>query len=833
MFDRYQWNMCSETQNKNIFCFYPNDEKKFIEENVSSGGIIVKAFDKNQEEIFSHETESKGEKWTSNVHTYLKTMKKDGKRYDQYFNNSIIFAIPKNYGYIFKKTINLSNKLFDAFKKYTEDLNTYNKENFQELEQLYLNGKIRKLFTTKENTPFYATSRDKSIKPITQNIGEGISPFTETILNRIINGEKYEHANYHDAIFDDILSKENLTFSYWLITTNKNSDYAFDALERFPKEKTIKFKKPNLRMQEGEVAFIYVAHTHSIPIKTRIKEIYRDENNSENNYYILEFENLIDEITLDELKRVGFSPESLVKTQEFKRIYLSDIYAKRTRDERNKNKNNNVANVQPTNKTTILDQQSFNQILYGPPGTGKTYHTIDRALEILGIDCKDKTREERKELFEAYKQKGQIEFVTFHQNYSYEEFVEGIKPNEKEGAITYKTKSGVFKNIATKALEAIFQQTSLSRIFYEYMFSFIKLQNKEIEIEKTKFHFDNTEQAIICGKDFKVDYDTLVNFFNNQYIKNYPSYEALKKHYDNHFKKYTQIEFFQKMQTERFYDAISRIVKNPEIPNPPYILIIDEINRGNISKIFGELITLIEPSKRIGADEELRVVLPYSGSSAEEGESKELFGVPSNLYIIGTMNTADRSITSLDTALRRRFEFVEMMPNPETLTNLKVYHEGEDTKISLKELLQAINDRIEFLYDREKTIGHAFFLSEDKDHKENITLKQLKGIFQSKIIPLLQEYFYNDYEAIQAVLNDNGMVRAKDNKDFLAMGKFKDFLNDRGLDERKVFEITPKNEKKVWDNPSTYTKIYGVDGDNKTQPNNDESNISSNSNSNQ
>lgn len=488
--------------------------------------------------------------------------------------------------------------------------------------------------------------------------------------------------------------------------------------------------------------------------------------------------------------------------------------------------------IENKNQITIK-QNSQNQILYGPPGTGKTYHTIDRALGILGIDCKDKTREVKKELFEAYKQKGQIEFITFHQSYSYEEFVEGIKPNEKEGAITYKTKSGVFKNIATKALEAIFQQTSLSRIFYEYMFSFIKLQNKEIEIEKTKFHFDNTEQAIICGKDFKVDYDTLVNFFNNQYIKNYPSYEALKKHYDNHFKKYTQIEFFQKMQTERFYDAISRIVKNPEIPNPPHILIIDEINRGNISKIFGELITLIEPSKRIGADEELRVVLPYSGSSAEEGESKELFGVPSNLYIIGTMNTADRSITSLDTALRRRFEFVEMMPNPETLTNLKVYHEGEDTKISLKELLQAINDRIEFLYDREKTIGHAFFLSEDKDHKENITLKQLKGIFQSKIIPLLQEYFYNDYEAIQAVLNDNGMVRAKDNKDFLAMGKFKDFLNDRGLDERKVFEITPKNEKKVWDNPSTYTKIYGVDGDNKTQPNNDESNISSNSNSNQ
>lgn len=449
--------------------------------------------------------------------------------------------------------------------------------------------------------------------------------------------------------------------------------------------------------------------------------------------------------------------------------------------------------IENKNKATIK-QTTLNQILYGPPGTGKTYHTIDRALEILGIDCKDKTREERKELFEAYKQKGQIEFVTFHQNYSYEEFVEGIKPNEKEGAITYKTKSGVFKNIATKALEAIFQQTSLSRIFYEYMFSFIKLQNKEIEIEKTKFHFDNTEQAIICGKDFKVDYDTLVNFFNNQYIKNYPSYEALKKHYDNHFKKYTQIEFFQKMQTERFYDAISRIVKNPEIPNPPYILIIDEINRGNISKIFGELITLIEPSKRIGASEELKVKLPYSGTS-----DKPLFGVPSNLYIIGTMNTADRSITSIDTALRRRFEFEEMMPDP---SKLKDNMEG----INLEKMLKAINERIEYLCGREKTIGHAYLIEVD-------SLQSLKNNFQNKIIPLLQEYFYNDYEAISAVLNDNGMIR--NNQDFTYIqGSFKTFTDNRGMNEKKIFRIateTDKNEgsnKCVWEDTDTYIAIY-------------------------
>ncbi|EOH2390167.1 McrB family protein, partial [Campylobacter jejuni] len=173
--------------------------------------------------------------------------------------------------------------------------------------------------------------------------------------------------------------------------------------------------------------------------------------------------------------------------------------------------------------------------------------------------------------------------------------------------------------------------------------------------------------------------------------------------------------------------------------------VIDEINRGNVSKIFGELITLIEPSKRIGEKEELKVKLPYSG---------EEFGVPKNVYIIGTMNTADRSITSLDTALRRRFEFIEMMPD---VSKLSMDCEG----INLQELLKAINTRIEYLLDREKTIGHAFFISVEN-------LESLKKVFKNRIIPLLQEYFYNDYALIDAVLNKNGMLEISvENKDYL------------------------------------------------------------------
>jgi 5-methylcytosine-specific restriction protein B len=169
------------------------------------------------------------------------------------------------------------------------------------------------------------------------------------------------------------------------------------------------------------------------------------------------------------------------------------------------------------------------------------------------------------------------------------------------------------------------------------------------------------------------------------------------------------------------------------------VLIIDEINRGNVSRIFGELITLIEQSKRDGAAEALSVVLPYS---------KKSFSVPKNLYLIGTMNTADRSLAGLDIALRRRFEFREMPPKPELLDHVTV--EG----INIGQLLRVLNQRIEVLLDRDHCIGHAYFMP-----LENCLPHQGLGIlgriFRTKVLPLLQEYFFEDWERIKWVLNDH------------------------------------------------------------------------------
>ena len=286
---------------------------------------------------------------------------------------------------------------------------------------------------------------------------------------------------------------------------------------------------------------------------------------------------------------------------------------------------------------------------YVQDSVGKnTYHLSDHGIELIDKIIEN-WENQYPELFgdfldyESAVEHGRVKFITFHQSYSYEEFIEGIRPTLDSDQLTYSLVKGVFKEISDNA-------------------------------------------------------------------KNYPNHN--------------------------------------------YVIIIDEINRGNISKIFGELITLIEPSKRLMSEDPneqpKEVILPYS---------KKSFGVPKNLYILGTMNTADKSIALLDSALRRRFSFTEMLPKSSIIKN-EIFIKG----IEVEKLFETINSRIEFLIDKDHTIGHSYFLK----IKDNQTIEALALIFVNEIIPLLIEYFYGDYEKIQLVLGDNKDWKSKSDSKFFS-----------------------------------------------------------------
>ncbi|WP_051179839.1 McrB family protein [Selenomonas ruminantium] len=406
----------------------------------------------------------------------------------------------------------------------------------------------------------------------------------------------------------------------------------------------------------------------------------------------------------------------------------------------------------------IMQKLEFdrNIILYGPPGTGKTRYTAIYAALIGGFnnnDIPEKIKEEKmkkisiesgkfwynsdgnkktlegliekinededlyKLAFDYYRKLSekrinlcdepnnkkdeitscfQASFVTFHQSYSYEEFIEGIKPKTKGDKISYKYEDGIFKSICK-----------------------------------------------VAEKNYK----------------------------------------------EKF------------------IIIIDEINRGNISKIFGEMITSIEDNRRykVGEheqssyDESIKITLPYT---------KERFLVPDNVYIIGTMNTADRSIAMIDTALRRRFSFVEMIPRPNILEKLHI----KDKEIYLKDILDKINQRIEVLLDREHTIGHAFFTKLNEKKDGNVEVKELGDIFKNKIIPLLQEYFYEDYEYIALVLGED-ITKIKEGKD----DNEKNIIIEKKLDDNLFKSNSKINKNKTvykindqaFDKLETYQQIVG------------------------
>ena len=459
--------------------------------------------------------------------------------------------------------------------------------------------------------------------------------------------------------------------------------------------------------------------------------------------------------------------------------------------------------------TEVHQMLPLNTILYGPPGTGKTYHTAIYAVAIIEKKPLDEIKkwpyEKVMEKYKDYYKIGRIKFTTFHQSYGYEDFIEGIRPvlteesedeNDNTTDIRYKMKPGVFKAFCLGASVPVLRKAVNEKI---------NANSKIWKVSLEGTGSNDTRTECMNNDHIRIGWD---EYGKNPDLNNLPSIEGWKEGFGKtvlnafinrmkegdivfscysaytidaigvvtgdadwddsyeHFKRFRKVEWLIKglnyditeinggksMTLSTVYslnnitvDDVLKILQeynlslvDAEEEKPNYVFIIDEINRGNISKIFGELITLIEPSKRSGKPECIPAILPYS---------QKPFSIPDNVYILGTMNTADRSIALLDTALRRRFDFIEMMPDPQVEYLKGVEIEG----LNISKMLTNLNKKIEVLFDREHTIGHAYF----KSIEEEPTIKHLGNIFINKIIPLLQEYFYDDYEKIRLVLGDN------------------------------------------------------------------------------
>ena len=472
--------------------------------------------------------------------------------------------------------------------------------------------------------------------------------------------------------------------------------------------------------------------------------------------------------------------------------------------------------------TPITQQNSdqmaneLNQILFGPPGTGKTFNTINQALELCGEDLTGLSRSDIKARFEQKVDERRIIFTTFHQSMTYEDFVEGIKPiePEKEGdPVIYRVEEGIFRKLCIEASFSLAKEEESIATENVLDFSlafdnFVQVIEEKLASEETielatknggkvvvdgvsqqgniiikhpgkdntypvskqrlsKLHaafpdladvnnIDQQFRSIIGGSNSTANWSVLNAIRNNNPVTKETPKEIRKYSWDD------KVQVVKSLKKEDYKGKTGE----------PYVLIIDEINRGNVSQIFGELITLIEEDKRLGNPEAIQVQLPYS---------KDWFGVPPNVHIIGTMNTADRSVEALDTALRRRFSFTEMPPKPGLINTEGKAENGSVNGIELSALLETINKRIEKLLDKDHMIGHSYFLSVEG-------LKGLKSAFQNKIVPLLQEYFFGDYGKIGLVIGSK-FFDIKDNEvdeDFFA--PFEDY-DSSPLVERKVYHL--------------------------------------------
>lgn len=468
-----------------------------------------------------------------------------------------------------------------------------------------------------------------------------------------------------------------------------------------------------------------------------------------------------------------------------------------------------------SDKSHGMNKYPLNTILYGPPGTGKTYSTISRAVAIIENEKKLEDVEAEAETnfthlkrrYDDYVNDGKIVFTTFHQSMAYEDFIEGIKPKMPEsedeveddsaiGGLNYVIEDGIFKQLCNEARKKEIQGLDFDQL-WESFTNHILNSNEEVVFTSVSSEI-KLEKELSIPNSLKIRYKKSWDVNESQGTKVFQvGKEPLRKLFDARIdvsdpkeNKWGEVKnILSGGRATSYYAVYKSFFQHAHLADlfnkkdglKPHVLIIDEINRGNISQIFGELITLIEDDKREGKKTELHATLPYS---------KKSFSVPANVYIIGTMNTADRSVEALDTALRRRFSFVPKMSDEKKLTNTI----GD---IELSKMLKSINKRLRILKDNDHTIGHAWLMG--------ITdFNGLKKVFEEKILPLLQEYFYNDYEKLGLVLgeaffDEPFLVK----KESFATFKYAEDLASRYYDIKKLTLKDPERWKE-----DDFLKIY-------------------------
>lgn len=697
--------------NYNDYYFYPQNNANFKKEAFEDKIVIVKIFNANKQLIDEFNI-NVNTFWKSDISTQIRTTTRNGQDVSKKYNNSKIFAFPKRY----------INKF---------DINTFF-----------------------NNIKYWLYSAGEKSYKWDEFYKDGIMAIGWDYLGDLT---KYSS---QEEIANKITKEENKT-QYPMNDSKANWEFAKD-------------------MQVGDIVYVKKGLQDALIGRGIVKSDYIYDANRNEYKSIRKVEwthNGIYDVDFKVLDIKQWNQKTLTEISQSKYkdfcLKIEDVFMKKQPEE---NSNSLQVNI------------PLNQILYGPPGTGKTYSVRQYITDIVGQNPGLKTDNEEQKINNAVKD------LTWYSAIALSMYKNGKNNKYKVPNLQHQKIIKAFA--ATKESKKIkatlwFQMQSHTSESSENVnnstkhppYLFDKTENSEWYLTETgiKFVEENLSEQLefLNAKNSSRKIEDFYKFITFHQSYSYEEFvEGIKPSINNDEDNAT---IFYEYNRGIFKEICQQANSDPE---NNYLLIIDEINRGNISKIFGELITLIESDKRVipngerifentkTQNEELVVILPYT---------KSKFGVPNNLYILGTMNTSDRSIASIDIALRRRFKFVEMMPKRELVA---------DFGINFADVFENLNTKIKILLDRDHQIGHSYFI---KTKYENAGSDELKAIWFSEILPLLNEYFYCDWEKLKLVVP--GFIKKVEIPSALKNDCDEDIYEFKTFDEVEDFEVALKSEK--------------------------------------